>query len=269
MQTSMQLFVEQSGKQDSRDVMQKVFKSKHNMPKLDDYAKKPPDGFWNNVEKVTWEDVSRIEGGINADMLESMARQVDSLDKAMLDRVLSYVKNGARLGVSMECQVSSTSSNAASVLEHGEEVTDALVDWLHQRFVIGPFDPDNIPFENCKISGLMCKMKPNGKARIIVNMSKGNPVSVNEGINKDDFPTAMSSTTAWIRIMWRCGKNCRFAKCDWASGKGCLRFIYLFLIRISGHYCSFLSSSRAWWVSMRPQYCVPYLYGYILLFYGV
>ena len=53
--------------------------------------------------------------------------------------------------------------------------------------------------------------------RIIVNLSKGNPYSVNEGIRKEEFPTAMSSTTAWIRILWRCGRNCKFAKCDWAS----------------------------------------------------
>ena len=40
---------------------------------------------------------------------------------------------------------------------------------------------------------------------------------MNEGIDKLEFPTAMSSTTAWIRIIWRCGRHCRFTKCDWAS----------------------------------------------------
>ena len=63
----------------------------------------------------------------------------------------------------------------------------------------------------------MCKMKPNGKARIILNLSRGKPVSVNEGIDKMEFPAVMSSTTAWIRIMIRCGKGCRFAKCDWQA----------------------------------------------------
>ena len=102
-------------------------------------------------------------------------------------------------------------------MECGEQVTDALLDWLEEGFVIGPYDPEEVPFDKQKISRLMCRLKPNGKARIIINLSKGYPVSVNEGINKDDFPTAMSSTTAWIRILWRCGRNSRFAKNDWAS----------------------------------------------------
>lgn len=63
----------------------------------------------------------------------------------------------------------------------------------------------------------MCKIKPNGKARIIINLSKGSPVSVNEFINNKEFPTPMSSTTAWIRIMLRCGRNCRFTKTDWSA----------------------------------------------------
>ena len=125
---------------------------------------------------------------------------------------------GARIGVHEGFRVSSSSTNAISALEHEEEVTDALIEWLNEGYDIGPFDPGDIPFKNMRTSGLMCKMKPNGKARIILNLSKGRPVSVNEGIDKSQFPTSMSSTTAWIRIMIRCGMNCRFMKTDW-SGK--------------------------------------------------
>merc|ERR1711954_323882 len=102
-------------------------------------------------------------------------------------------------------------------MEHGEEVTDALLEWLEDGYIIGPFKKEEIPFDKVKVSGLMCRLKPNGKARIIVNLSKGKPTSVNEGIDKLEFPTAMSSTKAWIRIMWRCGRNCRFSKADWSS----------------------------------------------------
>ena len=66
---------------------------------------------------------------------------------------------------------------------------------------MGPMRKEDIPFPETKISGLMCKIKPNGTARIILNLSKGSPVSVNEGINKKDFSTIMSSTTEWIRVM--------------------------------------------------------------------
>ena len=213
----MELFLEQQSKPSPEPNPLKEFKSKHGLPKLDDYSVKPSEAFWSKINKVCWEEVAKVEGGINADKLEQLARQVRYPDQAMLTRVLSYLREGAKLGVSRECQVSSTSSNAPSSLEHGEEVTDALVEWLDNKYAIGPFEPAEIPFKKCKISGLMCKMKPNGKARIIVNMSKGKPTSVNEGINKDDFPTAMSSTRAWVRILWRCGKNSKFIKCDWSA----------------------------------------------------
>ena len=213
----MELFVEQASKPSPDPIPAKEFKSKHGMQKLEDYSLKPDDSFWSKMVKVSWEDVKQVKRGIDADKLEQLARQVNYPDQAVMTRVLTYLREGARLGVTRECQVSSTSSNAPSSLEHGEEVTDALVEWLENKFAIGPFELDEIPFPKSKISGLMCKMKPNGKARIIVNMSKGKPVSVNEGINKDDFPAAMSSTRAWIRILWRCGKNTRFTKCDWAA----------------------------------------------------
>ena len=142
-----------------------------------------------------------------------------------MDLVTRDLKEGVRLGVKEEFKVSSVSNNAASSMEYGEQVTDALVGWLHEGFAIGPFDTEEVPFEKTRISGVMCKIKPTGSARVIINMSKGKPFSVNEGIDKTDFPTAMSSTRAWIRIMIRCGRNCKFMKSDWISAykqiRGC------------------------------------------------
>ena len=40
-----------------------------------------------------------------------------------------------------------------SSLEHGEEVTDALVEWLDNKFAFGPFEPEEIPFKKCKYLG--------------------------------------------------------------------------------------------------------------------
>jgi hypothetical protein len=40
---------------------------------------------------------------------------------------------------------------------------------------------------------------------------------VNDGINADDFPTSMSSTTRWLEILDTAGKNCSIAKVDWAA----------------------------------------------------
>ena len=52
---------------------------------------------------------------------------------------------------------------------------------------MGPFDKEDIPFEVNRYSGLMVKLKPDGSATLILNLSKGDPYSVIEGIDTTDF----------------------------------------------------------------------------------
>ncbi len=48
-------------------------------------------------------------------------------------------------------------------------------------------------------------------------MSAPKGKSVNDGINADDFPTSMLSTSKWIEVLDRAGKNATMAKIDWAA----------------------------------------------------
>ena len=199
------------------EIKMKIFVPKHETITIEDYAANPPKEFWEKVKKRTWEEMKSKKSDIDADKLEVLAVRTNYPKQSILHKVLSDLRYGAKIGVAEEFRVESISTNAPSAIESGREVTDALLEWLEEGYVIGPFDKNEIPFDKAKISGLMCKIKPNGKARIIVNLSKGNPFSVNDGIYKEDFPTAMSSTTAWVRILWRCGSNARFSKNDWSS----------------------------------------------------
>jgi hypothetical protein len=63
----------------------------------------------------------------------------------------------------------------------------------------------------------MCRAKPNGSARIILNMSAPAGCSVNEGIDKDRFPATMSSTAKWLAVLNNCGRNCHIMKVDWSD----------------------------------------------------
>ena len=67
------------------------------------------------------------------------------------------------------------------------------------------------------MSGLMAKLKPTGEGRPILNLSRGKPFSVNEGIDRKNYPTSMSSTTKWVRVLIRCGVGAKMAKNDWAG----------------------------------------------------
>ena len=63
----------------------------------------------------------------------------------------------------------------------------------------------------------MCKIKPDNTARMILNLSRGYPHSVNSGIDKSDYPTLMSSTEEFLRVLFRSGKGAEMTKCDWAA----------------------------------------------------
>ncbi|MFN9942208.1 MAG: hypothetical protein ACK56I_22320, partial [bacterium] len=58
--------------------------------------------------------------------------------------------------------------------------------------------------------------KPNGSARIILNLSAPVGRSVNDGICSDEFPTSMSSTAKWIEVLHTAGRGCLFMKADWS-----------------------------------------------------
>ena len=64
---------------------------------------------------------------------------------------------------------------------------------------------------------MMTKIKPTGAVRIILNLSSPVGNCVNEGINKDDFPTIMSSTTKWLRALHLAEKSAKMCKIDWAD----------------------------------------------------
>ncbi len=64
---------------------------------------------------------------------------------------------------------------------------------------------DKVP-AGAKVSGIMVRPKPNGWVRVILNLSAPKGNSVNDGINKDDFPAKMSSTAAWLEVLDRAGK---------------------------------------------------------------
>ena len=201
----------------------KKFKSKHDLPKLVSYKGSAPESYWEKWPKLNWQEGKRIKSQIDPEMLRTMGYDTKYPFPCLLEEIYRDVKHGASIGVSKECQVPSKATNAPSAYEDGEKVSDELANWISKGFVIGPLCEEDIPFQKVKYSGLMTKVKPNGSVRPILNFSRGVPKSLNEGINSKEFPTSMSSTESWVRVLLRCGKKARFCKNDWASAYKHLR----------------------------------------------
>jgi hypothetical protein len=82
--------------------------------------------------------------------------------------------------------------------------------------VYGPVAEEDVPAQ-AKINCVLTREKPDGTVRIILNLSSPGGLSVNEGIDIDDFPASMSSTEAWLRVLNKAGRGCWFSKTDWAD----------------------------------------------------
>ena len=195
----------------------KKFKSKSSLPKLPTYKGGPGASFWSKCPYLSWEDAKGIQSGIDADLLEEMAINSNYPNTDLLKDILRDIREGARLGVAQGMDKPSDSTNAPSSYEFGQQVTDAVCQMVEEKYVMGPFHEDNLPFSENRFSGMMAKIKPNGTARTILNMSKGSPQAINDGIDSSEFPTLMSSTQEFVRVLFRNGIGAEMTKTDWQA----------------------------------------------------
>ena len=201
------------------DVEAKVFKPKHDLPKLKDYDKAAPDWFWVEFPSNLLQPAPPI---INGDKLRQLALETGFKDLVLLEAIVNDVKNGAKIGCKEEFRNPSSATNAPSAFENGagEKVTDAIADWVFKKFAYGPIHPDEVP-EEAKFSGIMTKQKPNGSVRVILNLSgkKGDDtdLAVNKGIDKGEFPTTMSTLVDWLRALRKAGPDAKFCKVDYSD----------------------------------------------------
>ena len=202
----------------------KEFQRKHKeVPILQSYIERPTDEWWDNFPKLTWEEGKQIKSPINATALFRLANRINYPDTATVIEIVRDIKQGCDVGCRGINLCPSTASNAPNTYQHGAQVTDSIVDGIKKKIMIGPMEEHEIPFETIKVSGMMVKLKPDNLARIILNLSKGFPYSVNDGIDNDNFEVYMSSTVRWLRALHMAGRGCYMTKLDWKAAYKHLR----------------------------------------------
>jgi hypothetical protein len=178
-----------------------------------DFQKPAPPEFWSKFPSNN-DDIGKSL--VNPVKLESLARATGCADWERLEVVCTDLRQGADIGCSGRFRNASVSSNAPSAYQYPHEVTEAIADWIRKGFAKGPFPINERP-KNVKINGIMCRPKPNGSARVILNLSAPLGASVNEGIDVGEFPASMTSTSRWLRVLNRAGRRCLMVKLDWAD----------------------------------------------------
>ena len=209
---------------------QKVFVSKHRTPLLLDYAKQAPEGWWDHWPSLAWDEAQKLKSPISPVRMMKWAQEAGHPDLGMVQEICKDLRVGCDLGTRGEYLCPSTSTNAPSAYEYGDRVTDSIIDGIKSGIMMGPMTKEQIPFreKGIKVSGIMVKLKPNGVARVILNMSKGYPFCVNEGMtNEERFEVSMSSSIQWLRSLHKAGRGCWLTKLDWAGEDFCSTPKYL------------------------------------------
>ena len=188
----------------------KVFNPKLPLLRLNNYKSIGTQIFWNSFPKNHSFPGKSL---INPTALRNIAQQANLSDLVLLEQVISDITYGAAIGCRGEYRNASLSTNAPSAYLYGPQVTDAIGDWIEKGFAYGPVKQRDVP-KGVKINGIMCKPKPNGSVRVILNLSSPAGTSVNDGISISEFPATMSSTTAWLRSINKAGKGCHLVKID-------------------------------------------------------
>jgi hypothetical protein len=191
----------------------KIFSPKYELPPIADYTVAQPPAFWACFPSSS----TRVgKSWVDAAALEDLATSAGYPFDDVLAAVCSDLQFGADIGCRGVFRDATFSSNAPSAFDFAAEITDAVAGWVAKGIAAGPFDPCDRP-AGVKVNGIMCRAKPNGSARIILNMSAPAGQSVNDGIDKDLFPTKMSSTGKWLEVLNSVGRRCQIMKVDWSD----------------------------------------------------
>lgn len=200
----------------------KEFQAKNpEIPRLSDYSKPPPPGWFSYWPSLSWEEGRMRKSGINAKKMVMWAEKSNHPDMGTVLDIARDVTYGCDLGTRGVNLCPSTSSNAPSAYKYGERVTDSIATGIKKGIMMGPMTKDEIPFSpdlGVKVNGIMANVRENGDVRVILNLSRGSPFCVNEGMaNEDRFEVAMSNTTMWLRSLHKAGRGSFFCKLDWSG----------------------------------------------------
>jgi hypothetical protein len=153
---------------------------------------------------------------MNSQQLKLLVQEHGIFDEERFNRVLQRIEYGADIGCEGQFRCATFCGNAQDAYQNGRQVTDAIASWVKKGFAYGPVDEEDLPAD-AKVNGILTRQKPDGTVRIILNLSAPKGLSVNDGIDNDNFPAVMSSTEAWVNVLNKAGRGCWISKTDWAD----------------------------------------------------
>ena len=183
--------------------------------------------YWDRWIKREYEP--RKGSMVDHKKVRKVAEELKFNDRTKLDHICNMLEHGAKLGVVGEGRWPSFEPNSKSIMEYGDRVADSLQTGILDGYIAGPFtkqEVEEIWPEGYKVSPIMVRLKPNGQARIIVDLSaphgielgQGEACSPNEGLSgfKEFEIVEMSSDKKFRRALYWAGWPAEVMKMDWS-----------------------------------------------------
>jgi hypothetical protein len=192
----------------------KEFKPKFPMlPVLKDYKDIDSQEFW---DRFPVNFIQPAKSNISAVRLRELLVGAGIEMGLEEEKVIGWLAGGASIGCEGECRAASVSKNTKGAYANGPQVSDAIASWVKQGYAFGPVEEEEVP-AGAKINSILTRAKPNGAVRIILNLSAPKGLSVNDGIDIEQFPASMSSTEAWVAVLNKVGRGALMTKIDFAD----------------------------------------------------
>ena len=253
-----------------QEPIKKVFKAKNkNVPILKTYPRGQDFGeeYWS---KWIRNEYSRTKGSlIDHVKFGRVAQELGYGNIKKIEYIKDFLENGAVLGVESNGRWPSVGKNSPSAYEYGERVADSLQQGIRDGYLFGPFTASECYTlwpQGFKVSPIMVRLKPNGSARIIMDLSHPRDVqlhteeacSPNTGMkNFTPFePLTMTSDKEFREAMIWAGWPADVMKTDWSIAykhvSVCSEDHHLQLVEFGGRF--FVEKCLTFGGSNSPSY---------------
>lgn len=135
-------------------------------------------------------------------------------DQSAVRFVLDGLRNGFRLGFNHSRKLKSAKKNKPSANQHAEVIDQYLANEVSLGRVLGPFPSPPLPNLHVSSFGVIPKRGQPGKWRLIVDLSSPGGLSVNDGINPEDFSLQYITVDQIISMVSKFGRGALMAKFD-------------------------------------------------------
>ena len=132
-------------------------------------------------------------------------------DKYLVEFILNGFHNGFNIGFRGVMNEQPLKNNK-SARDIPDKVSEAIAKEVQRGHTAGPFL--HPPFPHCHVSPIGAAPKPDGSCRLVLDLSQPTGDSVNDNIDKAEFPCNYTHFDAATDLVFRMGKGSYLTKID-------------------------------------------------------